>query len=136
LQVTGPSQAGTIQEQVPRKKRHNNEPSRRSQATHLFPSPEPQSPHERPCKRGRPRLNRPSPIDAVQNMLEHAGGGPLTSSGSERNRLDASGNNETGFLDPLREVVASGKTPAALLLEKYHGEWGGDVSYVYDEMSF
>ncbi len=53
-----------------------------------------------------------------------------------RARLDAGGSNETGFLDPLREVVRSGKVPAEMLLEKYHGAWGGDVSKVYGELSF
>ena len=53
-----------------------------------------------------------------------------------RNRLNTSGDNESGFLDPLREVVAKGKSPAAQLLDRYHGEWNGDVSRIYDEMSF
>ena len=53
-----------------------------------------------------------------------------------RNRLNTSGDNESGFLDPLREVVAKGKSPAAQLLDRYHGEWNGDVSKIYDEMSF
>ncbi len=53
-----------------------------------------------------------------------------------RARLNAAGDNESGFLDPLREVVARGTTPAELLLERYHGEWHGDVSRIYDEMSF
>jgi len=53
-----------------------------------------------------------------------------------RNRLNTSGDNETGFLDPLREVVAKGKSPAAQLLDRYHGEWNGDVSRIYEEMSF
>ncbi len=53
-----------------------------------------------------------------------------------RNRLNSSGDNESGFLDPLREVVAKGKSPAAQLLERYHGVWNGDVSRIYDEMSF
>jgi glutamate--cysteine ligase len=53
-----------------------------------------------------------------------------------RNRVDASGSNETGFLDPLREIVRSGKVPAQVLLDKYHVAWGGDVSRVYDEMRF
>ncbi|RYY10374.1 MAG: glutamate--cysteine ligase, partial [Alphaproteobacteria bacterium] len=55
---------------------------------------------------------------------------------ASRGRLDAGGSNETGFLDPLREVVRSGKVPAEVLLEKYHGVWGGDVSKVYDELRF
>ncbi len=53
-----------------------------------------------------------------------------------RARFDASGSNETGFLDPLREIVRSGKVPAQVLLDKYHGAWGGDVSKVYDELRF
>ena len=53
-----------------------------------------------------------------------------------RNCLNSSGDNETGFLDPLREIVASGKTVAEQMLDKFHGEWGGDVRRVYDEMSF
>jgi glutamate--cysteine ligase len=53
-----------------------------------------------------------------------------------RARLNAIGENESGFLDPLREFVARGKTPAEVLLDRYHGEWGGDVSRVYEEMSF
>ena len=53
-----------------------------------------------------------------------------------RARLNSMGESEAGFLEPLREVVASGKTPAERLLDRYHGEWAGDVSHVYDEMSF
>jgi glutamate--cysteine ligase len=53
-----------------------------------------------------------------------------------RARLNAAGDNETGFLDPLREIVRSGKVPAELLLDRYHGAWAGDVSKVYGEMSF
>ena len=53
-----------------------------------------------------------------------------------RNKLNSSGDNETGYLDPLREIVASGKTVAEQMLDKYHSEWGGDVRRVYDEMSF
>ena len=53
-----------------------------------------------------------------------------------RGRLNASGDNESGFLDPLREVLASGRTPADRLLERYHGEWKQDVARVYEEESF
>jgi glutamate--cysteine ligase len=53
-----------------------------------------------------------------------------------RARLNASGDNESGFLDPLREVLASGKTPAERLLERYHGAWKGDISRIYAEESF
>ena len=53
-----------------------------------------------------------------------------------RGRLNAAGDSESGFLDPLREIISRGTTPAELLLERYHGEWQGDVSRVYEEMSF
>ncbi|HNJ47088.1 MAG TPA: glutamate--cysteine ligase [Novosphingobium sp.] len=50
-----------------------------------------------------------------------------------RKRFNAVGENETGFLAPLEEIVRSGKVPAQRLLDKYHGEWGGDISRVYEE---
>lgn len=53
-----------------------------------------------------------------------------------RARLNGAGDNETGFLDPLREIVRSGKVPAQVLLDRYHGEWGRDISRVYEEASF
>ena len=53
-----------------------------------------------------------------------------------RARLNASGDNESGFLDPLREVLASAKTPAERLLDRYRGEWAGDISRIYEEESF
>ena len=50
-----------------------------------------------------------------------------------RNRLNAAGDNETSFIAPLEEIVASGKVPAQRLLDKYHGAWGGDLSRIYEE---
>ena len=55
---------------------------------------------------------------------------------TRRARLNSAGDNEGGFLDPLNEIVASGKTPAERLLDRYYGAWHGDVSHVYSEMSF
>jgi glutamate--cysteine ligase len=55
---------------------------------------------------------------------------------TKRARLNAAGDNEGGFLDPLRDYVTSGKTPADRLLERYYGEWDGDVGRIYEEMSF
>ena len=69
--------------------------------------------------------------DIAPQVLEIAGAGL-----NARARFNSSGDNETGFLDPLREVVASRKVPAQRLLDKYHGEWGGDLSRIYGEMSF
>jgi glutamate--cysteine ligase len=55
---------------------------------------------------------------------------------SARARLNGSGDNESGFLDPLRDIVAGGKTPAEKLLERYHGPWERDLSRIYREESF
>ena len=43
---------------------------------------------------------------------------------------------ETHFLNALKESLASGQTPADELLAKYHGEWAGDLSRIYDEYSY
>lgn len=53
-----------------------------------------------------------------------------------RGRLNAAGDSEQGFLNPLHEIVDSGLTPAERLLEAYHGRWNGDLTKVYDEASF
>src|SRR5690606_30050002 len=45
-----------------------------------------------------------------------------------RNRLNSSGDSEAGFLEPLQEIIESGKVPAQRLLDKFHGQWGGDIS--------
>ncbi|MDN3645803.1 glutamate--cysteine ligase [Pontixanthobacter aestiaquae] len=50
---------------------------------------------------------------------------------SARGRLNTSGDNETGFLETLDEIVASGKVPAQRLLDKFNGEWDGDIKRVY-----
>jgi glutamate--cysteine ligase len=50
-----------------------------------------------------------------------------------RASLNGGGDSEAGFLEPLDEIVASGKVPAQRLLDKFHGEWGGDISRVYEE---
>jgi glutamate--cysteine ligase len=50
-----------------------------------------------------------------------------------RARLNASGDNETGYLETLDEIVASGKVPAQRLLDAYYGEWNGDITRVYEQ---
>jgi glutamate--cysteine ligase len=89
-------------------------------------------------RRSVPRLGLRTPVpgggivhDLAREVLDIAAEGL-----SRRARLNASGDNEGGFLDPLRDVVASGKTPAERLLDRYCGEWNGDVSRIYSEMSF
>ncbi|EPR11607.1 glutamate--cysteine ligase [Sphingobium indicum IP26] len=85
-----------------------------------------------------PKLALDAPIagnrklrDIAGEVLDIARGGL-----SARARLNASGDNETGYLAPLDEVVASGRTHAERLLARYHGEWKGDLSQIYAEESF
>ena len=58
--------------------------------------------------------------------------GSLTTGLNSRGMLNGAGDNESGFLAPLDETVASGKVPAQVLLDKYHGEWRGDINRVYE----
>ncbi len=61
----------------------------------------------------------------------------IASSGLKaRARLNAAGDDESGYLEPLRQIVTSGETLADSLLAKFNGAWGGDISRVYDEMSY
>ena len=53
-----------------------------------------------------------------------------------RGKLNEAGDNETGYLQPLDEIVATGKTPAERLLDLYHGAWGGSVEPIYEAKSF
>jgi glutamate--cysteine ligase len=55
---------------------------------------------------------------------------------SARDEVNSMGDNETAFLNPLRQIVESGKSPAEQLLDKYYGEWGHDLTRIYGDMSF
>jgi glutamate--cysteine ligase len=48
-----------------------------------------------------------------------------------RNITDGAGNDETGFLQPLRQVIAQQKTPAEMLLDHYRGDWEQDINQVF-----
>ncbi|WP_324698010.1 glutamate--cysteine ligase [Novosphingobium aerophilum] len=99
---------------------------------------------------GRERLRNSVPklgLDAPLPQSFRGGGGTLRDIAGEvlnisrsglasRNRLNAGGDNETGYLEPLAEIVATGKVPAQRLLDLYNGEWGGDLSKVYALKSF
>ena len=52
---------------------------------------------------------------------------------SARARLNGAGDNETGYLGELYEIAESGIVPAQRLLDKFNGEWRGDISRVYEE---
>ena len=43
---------------------------------------------------------------------------------------------ETHFLSALSDSLDSGKVPADELLEHYHGDWGGDLSQIYEAYKY
>ncbi len=53
-----------------------------------------------------------------------------------RNRLNAHGENETVFLQELDEFARSGKTNADRLIEKFNGEWNGDILRAYEDCRY
>ena len=84
-----------------------------------------------------PKLGLDAPIpggrlhDIAAEVVEIAAAGLAA-----RRRLNAAGDDESGFLDPLREIARSGRAPARRLLDLFDDEWGGDVSHVYGLESF
>ncbi|WP_228243207.1 glutamate--cysteine ligase [Porphyrobacter sp. GA68] len=80
-----------------------------------------------------PRLGLAAPIPGGRTLQDLAGEVlAIARSGLQaRARLNAGGDNETGYLEPLNQIVESGKVPAQLLLDQYHGEWQEDVTQVY-----
>ena len=53
-----------------------------------------------------------------------------------RARLNAAGDNESGFLAPLQEVADTGVTPAERKLRRYRGKWGGSVDPLFSECAY
>ncbi|MBI5163420.1 MAG: glutamate--cysteine ligase, partial [Magnetospirillum sp.] len=53
-----------------------------------------------------------------------------------RGRLNDSGRDETIFLDTLRAIAESGRTPAEEMLEAYHGRWHGSVDPLFKEYAY
>ena len=69
--------------------------------------------------------------DLAARLVELASGGL-----QRRARLDVGGRDETSFLNPLHDIIASGITPAEHMLDRYRGTWGGDISNAYTEFSY
>lgn len=85
-------------------------------------------------RREVPRLGLTTPFDrsSIFDIAAQAVG--IAEAGLvRRNRLNAKGQDETIYLAPLEETVRSGKSPAERWLEKFRGEWNGDVTPVFRE---
>lgn len=53
-----------------------------------------------------------------------------------RRRLNDSGRDESIFLDTLKAIAESGRTPAEEMLEAYHGRWRGSVDPIFREYAY
>jgi glutamate--cysteine ligase len=53
-----------------------------------------------------------------------------------RQRINPSSQDESIYLAPLEEVVASGRTLADELIEHFEGPWAGDIDHVFEEYAF
>ena len=85
-----------------------------------------------------PRLGLDAPLPSGCTLRDIAGTVlDIARAGlAARGQLNEAGDNETGYLGTLDEVVARGKTSAERLLDLYNGPWGGDLGRIYDESSF
>jgi glutamate--cysteine ligase len=81
-------------------------------------------------------LKAPLPDGRILNDLAKQVLDIATAGLNARAQVNSMGDNESGFLNPLRRMVDSGKTSADELLEKFNGPWAGDLTKVYDEYSF
>lgn len=57
----------------------------------------------------------------------------LAGDGLHRRKHLAAGKDETIYLAPLNETLDLGKTQAERWLDKYNGEWAGDLTRIFDE---
>jgi glutamate--cysteine ligase len=72
-----------------------------------------------------------SVLDIATDVVDLANRG-LTA----RARLNGAGDNETGFLSPLSQVVENRETPAERKLALYHGPWNESVDPIFFECSY
>ena len=72
-------------------------------------------------------------LDLAKEVLDIARGGLKARA---RPGLGGMVQDERHFLHALEDSVETGKTPADELLDKYNGEWNGDLTRIYSEFSY
>lgn len=55
---------------------------------------------------------------------------------ARRALLDAQGNDESTFLEPIETILREGLTPAEEMLTRYHRDWGGSTAPLFREFAF
>ncbi|MDA1097503.1 MAG: glutamate--cysteine ligase [Proteobacteria bacterium] len=85
-----------------------------------------------------PRLGLATPLDRGGTLLDLAG--PVLEVAAAglraRARPGAITGDETEYLATLQETVATGRTPAELLLESYNGAWNQSVDPIFTELAY
>jgi glutamate--cysteine ligase len=81
-------------------------------------------------------LDAPAPGGGTVGQLAHHVLDIAAAGLAARGEVNSMGDNEVGFLEPLRRIAKSGKSPAHDLLDRYEDAWGHDLSKIYDELSF
>jgi glutamate--cysteine ligase len=81
-------------------------------------------------------LDAPAPGGGTLGELAHRVLDIAAAGLAARGEVNSMGDNEVGFLEPLRRIAKSGKSPAHDLLDRYEGAWHHDLSKIYDEQSF
>jgi glutamate--cysteine ligase len=72
------------------------------------------------------RFRRGTVLDLARDVVALAAEGL-----KNRRRLDDSGLDESTYLAPLEETVATGRTPAEVLLHEFETEWKGDIDELF-----
>jgi glutamate--cysteine ligase len=70
-------------------------------------------------------------LDIAREMVKLAGEGL-----KRRHRLNDDGRDETAFLEPLDEIVATGRTPAQRLLREFASDWGGNIDELFHRYAY
>jgi glutamate--cysteine ligase len=69
--------------------------------------------------------------DIAAELLELARAGL-----ARRANRNGEGADETIYLAPIEEIVASGKTPADRLLDEYENGWHGDIDQIFSRHAY
>ncbi|MEM1080264.1 MAG: glutamate--cysteine ligase [Pseudomonadota bacterium] len=70
-------------------------------------------------------------LDLARELVEMAARGL-----AERERLNAAGDDESGFMAPLQRIVDQGRSPADRILELYHEEWGQSADALFRDHAY
>ena len=77
------------------------------------------------------KISNSSLFDVAKELLSIS-----TEGLKRRNYLDGAGNDESGYLEELYDIVLNKKTPAEKLVENFQNEWKGDTKKLLKFLSY